>query len=269
MIKNYLEAKREIQKSKTDNIYISSDLLRTVKLPYPPNRTLLDAHCELLIGLEKNILMPVFNYDFLTSGVFSLERSPSQVGVINEHFRTTIATWRTPVPVFSVSGNGELPPIYFQGIIDPFDEKSIFEYLYKTNSLILYYGANFSVTTLIHYVERISKKLVYRYDKYFHGKIISDCSSELITLKYHVRPAGYELDYDWNRLEKDLINQNILRCFDKGVVKIRILNVKDLVDFWLERFNCNRLYFLTKESEAWVKPLLDKLGRSFLLSDFE
>ncbi|MDD4438228.1 MAG: AAC(3) family N-acetyltransferase [Tissierellia bacterium] len=213
--------------------------------------------------------MPVFNYNFPRSKIFNVQSDVSEIGVINEHFRKSYANWQTPIPIFSFAGTGTYPVINENDEIDPFDEKSIFGYLHNNNSLIMYYGAMFSSTTFIHYVERVSGLLSYRYDKYFNGKIITkDCEKD-ICLKYHVRPMGKEFNYDWIRLENDLINEGLLNCYKEPGTIIKIIRADILYNFWIYKITKDRLYFLDKESKMWIEPLLDKLGRSFLLSDFE
>jgi len=265
----YNHIKYAIENSNAGKILVHSDLLRGFKLQLAPDEGLLDAHCKLLIGFGKDIYMPTFNYDFPKTRIFDVANTPSKVGVINEYFRKSYAQWQTPVPIFSVSGIGFFPEIRYQNEIDPFDENSIFGFLHKTNSLILYYGAAFSSTTLIHYVERISKLLYYRYDKFFEGEVVSNGISKRVILKLHVRPMGRILEYDWVRLENDLNKNNLIQYFSDQATKIKIIRIDELVEFWMERIKRDPLYFLNNESKIWIKPLLNKLGRPFLITDFE
>jgi len=77
------------------------------------------------------------------------------------------------------------------------------------------------------------------------------------------------LDYNWTRLENDLKENNLIKYFDERATKIKIIRVIDLVDFWMMKMKKDPLYFLDDESKIWVEPLLNKLGRPFLITDFE
>lgn len=251
------------------SIFVHSDLLRSIKFNIPPDNRLLDAHCKLLLGFGKDIYMPTFNYDYTKTRCFNVEHDVSKIGAINEHFRLNYANWRTPVPVFSVAGTGGFPDIDKDEIIDPFNERSVFAYLHKSDALMMYYGASFSSTTILHYIERVSGFLTYRYDKLFPGKVTIDGQENNVVLKLHVRPMGKNLTYDWNRLEEDLTIDNLLIPFINGVTRIKLIRIKDLYNFWIEKIKKDNLYFLDRVSRDWVEPTLDKLGRRFLLSDFE
>lgn len=263
-IKNYIDA------INADLLLVHTDLLRGFVLPQKADENLVNEHCRLIRGFAKDIYIPAFNYDFPKKRIFNVKETPSRIGVINEHFRKHFADWQTPVPVFSFSGTGNLPPINCDDIIDPFESNSVFGYLYKKDSLLMHYGSGIAATTIIHFVERISNLLLYRYDKYFKGTVINNGGSETeITLKLHVRPLNMNLDYDWDRLEKELNENSLIKYFIDGPTSIKIIRIRDLVDFWLQKIKDNSLYLLNKESLEWVKPMLDRLKRPFVLSDFE
>ena len=46
-------------------------------------------------------------------------------------------------------------------------------------------------------------------------------------------------------------------------------NVKNVVDFWINKLNKDPYYFLNEESRKLVIPKINKLGRGFELNDFE
>ena len=173
-------------------------------------------------------------------------------------------------PVFNFTGCGDSLSPTFERIIDPFDASSTFGLLHNEKALLLHYGSLFATTTLIHYVERISEQLIYRYDKIFEGKVIDAHNNEHhVSLKYHVRPMGVKLEYDWFRLEKDLLENHILLKHEDGRTRVLICEICRLVDFWLERLSVDKFYFLTDSTRNWVLTKYDELQRPFLISDFE
>ena len=256
-------------------VFIHSDILFGFKInfqTFQDSSQLLNAHYTILSELFKgcDIWMPSFNYDFTTNGLFSVNGSPSQVGALTEYFRKDIASWRSNIPVFSFSGNGIVPEINNSEIIDPFDSNSLFERLTSSDALLFYYGAGFQSSTILHYCERVSDNLLYRYDKYFKGTVIDkNNNSREIKLKYHCRPKGFRLEYDWKKLEADLINDGLLSNYSSGRLKIKLISSSLLAKYWIAKIQEEPLYLLDEETKKWVTPLLEKYGRKFLISDFE
>ena len=253
-----------------DYALVNSDINYGFKIPFEKHTFLIN-HLKKLKDLTKDskLFFPSFNYSFLKNKIYNVNDDKSEVGLLSEFFRLKSSSWRSKVPVYSFSGEVNLD-ISENSIIDPFDKKSFFNFLNCSNSCMIHYGSSFRTTTLIHYVERISNSLDYRYDKIFKGRVINEEGLiNEVSLKYHVRPLGYNLDYDWIKLEKDLIDENILKVFKQGKTKIMYFSVKELVCYWLHKLNEDSFYFLNQESKKWVLPKLEKLGRKFQIDDFE
>jgi aminoglycoside N3'-acetyltransferase len=265
------ELKAYLVKINTEILFVHTDIRKGFKIPFDGQKSsYLSGHINRLLEFNCDIYMPVFNYNFAKTKLFDVVNDNSQVGVLNEFFRKNYAQWQTPIPFYSVAGIGEVPEYSFSDNINLFDESSIWGYLYKKNSTIMYYGASFSSTTIIHFVEKISNKLCYRYEKQFIGHLnMHDNEKKNICVNMHVRPMNHYLDYDWVKLENDLYQNNILIQFKEGQTDIRIINLRALVDFWLMKLNVNSLYFLDNKSVLWVKPFLDKIKRPFKQLDFE
>jgi len=268
----YNRIKNVLIKYKCKQVLIHSDVLFGFKLPFETHDQFLESHYLCLLSLfeDIDIWMPAFNYDFCKGLSFNVKNSPSQVGNLSEYFRKNKCSWRSEVPVFSFAGIGEKPILPERAEIDPFGQESLFASLHEKDALLIHYGSGFHSTTLIHYIERISNKLPYRYDKYFKGEVIEDNNKKkIVSLKYHVRPLGYPLDYDWVRLEQELISAGILLKYKEGRTNILMCKIWELVDYWLEKIYDNPLYLLNEETATWVRLKLIKLNRSFLITDFE
>jgi len=256
-----------------DIILIHSDIRQGFEIPFINKTTFLNAHIEKIKLLRTNmsIWMPSFNYDFVQKGKsYQVNNCPSQVGVLSEYFRRNDAEWRTPIPVFSFAGMGEQPILDISGMINPFGWNSAWMFLYEKNALLMFYGASFNSSTILHYIETVSNCLCYRYDKLFYGKIEKSNGEEIdATLVYHVRPMGRRLVYDVNRTEDDLKKNDILFLFQESRSVILLCRVRDLVNFCLGKLKQDPLYFLDIETKLWVEPLLNRLGRPFIITDFE
>tara|TARA_B110000977_G_scaffold200824_1_gene292785 strand:- start:6080 stop:6883 length:804 start_codon:yes stop_codon:yes gene_type:complete len=234
--------------------------------------SIIKAHIDFLEeNLEtKSIWFPSFNYDFCKGKDYDVKKTPSQAGPLTELIRKKYATWRTLDPVFSFSGLGKSPNIYLDNEMNPFDQKSIFHQLVANKGFVFLYGAKLSTSTLIHYAEHVSQKLIYRYNKIFRGNIINGSKKKLINYTYHVRPSNIDLNYDWNKLEKDLKKENILNSFT--VQKKEILHIFDaslFTNFIVKKMKNDPFYLLNISSRKKCEKIYAILNRPFLITDFE
>lgn len=263
--------KKWLEKANTEILFVHTDIRKGFKTIFNGDKSeFFSNHIEHLMKFNIDLFFPVFNYNFSKTKVFDVVNDVSQVGVLNEFFRKNYSQWQTPIPFYSITGIGEMPEYDISDKINLFDETSIWNYLYQNNCAIVYYGASISATTLIHFVEKISNTLCYRYEKNFNGHVVFPMNKKTkISVTMHVRPMNNYLDYDWVKIENDLYQSKILLNFKDGLTEIKIVSVRALVDFWLSKLNQNKLYFLDNKSILWIKPLLIKMNRPFEQSDFE
>jgi aminoglycoside N3'-acetyltransferase len=254
-------------------VFVHSDVFRTVRLvpPSRDRRTLLDAHVDLLkrVSGDRGLWLPSFNYDFPRSGVFDVADDESQVGPIPEHFRTSAAEWRTPVPMFSVAGTGSAPLIEWGEDTNPFGVDSIFARLVAEDGVVLYYGDTFSSNTLVHFAESAYGAPPYRYDKQFPGEVIMEHGDPVRgSLCCHVRPLGGDLDYDWPGLLALAVQVGVCKAVE-GHPEVMAASARSLSEHWVREMRDDPLALLNAKSRAWVEPALDELGRRFMITDFE
>lgn len=234
-------------------------------------KELLDRHVALLLEVagERALWIPAFNYDFPRTGVFDVAADPAQLGPIPEHFRVHSSKWRTEIPMFSFAGIGKAPSAAFGEHTDPFGDDSAFAELVRLGGVILYYGNTFHFNTIVHYAERLAGGPTYRYDKIFPGVVRhADGSERTGSLKYHVRPLGSGLDYDWMAILDRAIAADATRRLAE-YPEILAASARTLVDFLVEEMRADPLALLDAKSRKWVAPALDDLGRRFVISDFE
>jgi aminoglycoside 3-N-acetyltransferase len=115
-----------------------------------------------IVGETGTIMMPAFpgvgfNYDYLkTSPVFSLDNSPSKMGVITETFRKLPGVKRSLHPTDSVVALGPqsefLTDTHF-GQLTPYNLNSPFYKLCQLNGKIILLGVDFNSLTNLHTVE--------------------------------------------------------------------------------------------------------------------
>ena len=233
---------------------------------------ILEGHLGIIKGLTdgRDAWVPTFNYDFCRSGEFDTTTDLSQVGAITEAFRSSAGKWRTSCPVFNFSGEGDIPFEFSASEIevDPFDSNSAFGELVRQDGNIVWYGAPFASTTLIHHVERCANGPVYRYDKVFSGVVTNGESQNKIDLRYHVRPMGRTLEYDWERIFQELMGLGIVQPLLKSAA-IYWAPVSVLHNYLVSKVLSDPLWLLDDDSRFWIEKDLSKIGRPFILSDFE
>ncbi|MEO8192542.1 MAG: AAC(3) family N-acetyltransferase [Gemmatimonadales bacterium] len=254
-------------------VLVHSDPFRAARLvgALREKEAFLDAHVSMLrdAAADHVLWLPAFNYDFPKTQVFDVRSSESQLGPIPERFRLTKAEWRTPIPIFSIAGTGPAPLPSWGPDTDPFGEDSIFAALVKGDGVVLYYGYTFAYNTLVHYAERVSGGPVYRYDKLFSGRVVMANGASIDgSLDYHVRPLGTGLDYDWERLMNEAIDAGVCRKVE-GFPEILAASARSLSDLWVEDIRRDPFALLDSRTRAWAEPAVEKLGRRFVVGDFE
>ncbi|MFN2601799.1 MAG: AAC(3) family N-acetyltransferase [Gemmatimonadaceae bacterium] len=253
-------------------VFVHSDPFRAASLvPKTKDReAFIDSQLVLLSESagERALWMPAFNYDFPRTHSFDVKRDPSQLGPITERFRATNAEWRTPIPIFSATGTGPRPEIEWKDSTDPFGDDSLFARLVEADGVILYYGDTFHFNTIVHYAER-SCGPPYRYDKVFPGDVIrADGIRSKGNLIYHVRPLGMGLEYDWaGILTRAIAAGACVRSEDHP--QILASSASSLTDFLVAEMREDYLALLDAPTRQWVAPALQKLGRRFVIQDFE
>jgi len=268
------QIKKKATELGSNNVLVHSDIKKLFLFNFKSKTDFINKHIDNLNNIfpEFNIWMPTFNYDFTKTGVFNVLTDNCQIGVLGNYYKQS-CDWRTTTPVFNFTGMGDYPikTINDADIINPFAIGSEFDYLYKTNSIICHYGSDIKATTFIHYVEIISKKLLYRYSKIFNGIVNNNNNSTKVSLDYSVTPMNPRMEYDWDKIYYDLKKDGILHDYRifKDTNYIMLISTKKLLDYWIYKLNLNPFYFLNIQSELFAKNKVDKLGRGFILQDFE
>lgn len=226
---------------------------------------------ETLLG-EIPLCFPAFSYSFFTQRRFDVQHTASEIGILPEYFRKNLATWRTKDPVFSYSGNrphGYIDPAAPGVVLDPWGDASFYQHLYDNNALFFHYGSGIEHSTIIHFVERKLGIVPYRYDKLFAGLVCDETGAFNITYRFHARPKGMHMAYDWDRLARDLAAAGIFHIFEQGHTVLSYMRVREMTDFILSKLRADPFYLLDAKTREWVIPAIDRLQRHFVLTDFE
>ncbi len=203
---------------------------------------------EIASQSNSDLIFPAFNYDYGRKRVFDVRNDPVQVGALPEWVRSTQEYRRTEVPFFSFLSKIDLG-IATDKLINPFGVLSGFQWLVDNDATFLLFGTDLRSFTFIHYVEEHCGELLYRYKKNFPGTIVSNGLSRSCEFEMHVRPLGVYMDYDWPRLDSELRELKIIKCFN-GSPYILYLKARDILEFWGNRISDDPLYLLDSKSRA-------------------
>lgn len=121
-----------------------------------------------IIGRKGAIFAPSFTYSFCKGEVFDLRTTPSSMGVLSEHIRNNMLSFRSNDPCYSVVGIGHRVYDMLGNLPDnSFAMDSFFDRFYRVGGKILNFNT-WAGSTLIHYAERLNN-VPYRFDKTFVG----------------------------------------------------------------------------------------------------
>ena len=145
--------------------------------------------------------------------------------------------------------------------MNPFGKDSIWAEVERQDGWVCFWGAGFHANTFIHYIEEVCA-IGYRYHKKYPGVVLDGEKRDKVDFLYRVRPliAG-AVDYDWNRLEKDLELQGLLYKERSGFGSVLFYRIKSVRKYWEERIRDDELFFVTPESRASIMVLYEKFGR--------
>ena len=216
---------------------------------------------------EDSLVFPAFNYDYGKTRAFDIENDPVQVGALPEWIRLSRDFYRTEVPFFSFLTKNDLGLPKCE-TINPFDSTSGFHRLVQEDAVFLMFGAGFGNLTFIHYIEEMSGKPLYRYEKRFSGKIIISGQTRPCDFTMHVRPMGIYMDYDWVRLEKELISNGKLKISEKSI-DIKWIKAKTILEFWGNKISDDPFYLLDDESRLYFNNVTNGGKHRVKMADYE
>src|SRR5204863_8837468 len=109
----------------------------------------------------------------------------------------------------------------------------------------------------------------YRYGKGFAGEVNrADGVRSKGNLVYRVRPLGRGLEYDWSGILTRALAAGACVRSDEHP-QILASSASSLTDFLVAEMRDDYLALLDASTRQWVAPMLQKLGRRFVIEDFE
>lgn len=217
---------------------------------------------------RENLIFPSFNFRFKETGEFRPQIDDTFVGALSNHLIGREGFHRSHTPFFScISPNYELIKNYVnRSSYQPYSENSIFGDIYKNNGSIILYGTEVPAATFYHFISHFSGPPIFRYDKSFQGKVITDSTIKVVEVTFHVRPMGMNLDYDWLKIERILRKAGAVVDLAPNILGISAKNYTEVIG---ELDSREDFPLLDQPTRKRVVTKYKQLGRRFMISDFE
>jgi len=190
------EAFRSLGVGPADVLFVHSGLQSALRVQGDTRQAKTETVLDALDAVVSDgvLILPTFTYSFCRGEDFDVERSPSTVGMLTEHFRRLPGVRRTAEPIFSCAIRGRLPDEWEDRLYAPrdgdcFGSDSVFAFLHEANAKILFFGVGFQFCTFVYRVEQ-QLGVPYRYMKDFRGEVISHGRRTSVTARYFVRDLG-------------------------------------------------------------------------------
>jgi aminoglycoside 3-N-acetyltransferase len=250
----------------TDISKIDLAILRNKKYgANPQNRAL-----NYLIKYFKHeeIWFPSYNYNFGETKIFNPKLDGTSVGAINLAALQMRNSIRTLTPIYSYVGFGKVLEPKLKPVYKPFNVDSELQDLLDLDSEVVFFGAQFNSFTFLHYIEE-KNEINYRYVKKIAGHIQIDNKKYETLVEMKVRPLGKIFNYDWRKIENDLIENKIIRTLKKVGNNSSLLNMSESLGFITKQIEKDPYYLLDEQTKNWVVTLIKDKKRAFVIGDFE
>ena len=215
--------------------------------------------------------MPSYNYGFFRDRTFDPRTARSEMGVLSEHFRTHHAQWRTPTPILSFSGTGAEPHVDLSmRVLRPNSAEAPIGRLVRFGGRQLMLGCTVQWSSLFHYAEVFEGAFpVYRYEKGFSGTTLdSQGAPQDVEVRYAVTSMDRPVEYDFSSMHAAMLEAGATRPSARYPASFDV-DPQDFVLTWQRLSDADPFWPLTQETRSWVQPMVERLGRGFLIEDFE
>lgn len=209
-------------------------------------QTVIDAILHIL-GNNGTLVMPTYTLSFCNQanktglGIFDVQNSPSEMGILTEFLRKMPNSIRTSHPIHSVTAIGKYAKRIEQ--IDEkssFGAKSIFNLLHQLNAKMIIIGLSYDASlTFFHYIEQ-TISVPYRYIKQFPGKIIFNKNNEYEdTFSMYVKNLEKNVRTNYDKLGAFLEQNNAVKIHKIGESTVKIMKSKDVFSIVSEELKRN------------------------------
>jgi len=214
--------------------------------------TVIDALLET-VSPDGTIMIPALTGSEKLSAdnppVFDVRRTPCWTGKIPETFRNRKSAIRSLHPTHSVAAIGAKAKYFTDGhekCITPCGLNSPYYKLARANGYVLMLGVNLECCTLFHTAEELAE-VDYVNQKDFVLATVKDYQGVEQKIKLKIHKYGDERDF--SKIEKILIEKDILKKGKIGNADIRLIKAGGLLDVTLGILKANPDFLLMASSK--------------------
>ncbi|NQY86531.1 MAG: AAC(3) family N-acetyltransferase [Colwellia sp.] len=201
----------------------------------------------LEVFANRSILIPTFCYDYCSTRVFDVHHDLGQVGFLSRHMVKHHAELRSKTPVFNfviLNNQGfSLEPVK-----EAFGSNSIYEQFFAQKGYIILLGVGILRCTPLMYVESQSD-VIYRYEKQFPGKVLSNNKETDVEFSMPVRPLNPDVIEYSDILEIDLLKSGIMKKFTTGFATTLVCPSDEFFNFFESKLKLDAFYPLTDKAK--------------------
>jgi aminoglycoside 3-N-acetyltransferase len=232
----------------------------TFGLPHPglSKRSLVEHLYDCLMSLNvENICFPTFTFSFCNGLDYSVNKSKTQMGTINEFARKQPEFERSEDPLMSVAVSGPNTDLLAKRSRDSIGKLSTFEALKNsTDAKFLFFGVQLGdCFTYMHYLEWLAG-VPYRYLREFKGSVTNsegDVRKETYTL--FVRYANVFPNQASHIYSNNLLSLGFLKTAKLGNSEISVVSETDASRIYLEMLKSDPNVFI---QEPFNPSIADK-----------
>lgn len=184
------------------------------------------------------------------------ESSPSEQGILSEFVRTQPGAVRSLHPLFSVAALGRNAERLCQDDLSPtgFGHGSPFQRLRELDAWILCLGVDLKAMTFVHHVEQ-TFGVPYGYTKEWCAPVIKSGKPVARRFFAFVRYLGAGIDYDFSRLQNDLMANGLAESRKVGYGAVWCTRARAVFDFTMDQLRDEPFYLLKHppSGEPWKK----------------
>ena len=178
--------------------------------------------------------------DYIDRNVFSVNKSPSRMGLLTELFRRSPGVQRSLHPTHSVCALGEKAGFLLsehECCLHPFDASSPFGKLVGLKGQILLVGVGLDVLTHIHTVEDVmGENFPYKvYEANPRRVPVINSTGDEVAVTTYVHNPAVSVRKNIPRFEADMIADRVMHVADIGGVVFRLLDAEKLENFLREK----------------------------------
>jgi aminoglycoside 3-N-acetyltransferase len=179
------------------------------------------------LGPTGTLVMPTFSYSATKGEVYNPDTTPSDVGMLTDHFRKCAGVMRSRHPIFSVAALGPLAREFSESATDDcFGEGTAFDLLYRYDAWLVAMACPFDRLTFVHFVDQAAR-VDYRYFKTFPAKIESAGHMEERNVRYFVRDLDRQAEARLDNLRTELASAGLVRNAELGRSRLQCVRAQD------------------------------------------